>query len=106
MSIEKRQAKRITAGYKASVTYGQRTFQGIVENLSETGASVTIVSTEKDLSFTPGKEIQLKLEIQPGEILTLNCIIRWSTKLPPRGLINGMGVEIIDPPWDECKSFL
>ncbi len=106
MGIDKRVAKRITAGYKAEITFEGKTYQGVIENLSETGASITIVSQEKDLGLTPGKELKLKFEMQPDEILTLNCTIRWSTKLPPHGLINGIGLEIADPPWDESISFL
>jgi len=104
--MNKRIAKRITAGYKAKVLFEDKTYQGIIENLSETGASVTIVSQEKGLGFTPGKELKLQFEIQPGEKIDLNCTIRWSTKLPPHGLINSIGLEIIDPDWEKCNGFL
>ena len=106
MSIDKRVAKRIIAGYKAEITFEDKTYQGVIENLSETGVSITIVSQEKELSFTPGKTLKLKLEIQPDETLTLNCTIKWSTKLPPHGLINGIGLEIIDPNWEDCNCCL
>lgn len=106
MSINKRAAKRIIAGYKAEITFEDKTYQGVIENLSETGASITIVSQEKELGFTPGKTLKLRFEIQQGETLNLNCTIKWSTKLPPHGLINGIGVEIIDPNWEQCNGFL
>jgi len=106
MSIDKRVAKRIIAGYKAEITFEDKTYQGTIENLSETGANVLIVSLEEELSFTPGKTLILKFGIQPDETLTLNCTIKWSTKLPPHGLIKGIGVEIIDPPWEENNCFL
>ncbi|GBE04154.1 PilZ domain protein [bacterium BMS3Abin09] len=103
---KKRIAKRITAGYKAEITYEGITYHGVVENLSETGASITLVIQEKERDFIPGKALKLKFEIQPGETLDLNCTIKWSTKLPPHGLINGIGVVIIDPPWKESSNFL
>lgn len=103
---KKRIATRITAGYKADITYEDKTYQGVIENLSETGASITIVIGGKELDFTPGKTLKLEFEIQPGETISLNCKIRWSTKLPPHGQINGVGVEIIDPRWKESDSFL
>ena len=104
--MNKRIAKRITAGYKAEIVFEDKTYQGIVENLSETGASVTIVSQDKGLDFTPGKELKLKFDMHPCEKISLNCIIRWSTKLPPHGLSNGIGLEIIDPDWEQCNCFL
>jgi hypothetical protein len=106
MSKKDRVTKRITAGYKAEITFEDKTYQGVIENLSETGASITIVSQEKELSFIPGKKLKFEFEIQPGEKLVLDCIIRWSAKLPPHGIINGIGVEIMDPPWEQCSSFL
>ena len=106
MSIEKRTAKRIIASYKAEIIFEDKTYQGVIENLSETGASITIMSQEKELNFKPGKELKLKFEMQTGETFTLDCLIRWSAKLPPHGLINGIGVEIMDPPWEQCSSFL
>lgn len=106
MTKFKRVAKRITAGYKAEIIFEGKNYQGVIENLSETGVSVTIVIQEKELTFTPGKELKLTFEIQPGETVKLDCTIKWSTKLPPHGLINGIGLEIIDPNWEECAGFL
>lgn len=106
MGKDKRLARRITAGYKAEIIFEGKAYQGIIENLSETGASITIVSQDKELSFTSGKKLKLNFEMQTGEICTLNCFIRWSAKLPPHGIINGIGLEIIDPPWNQCHGFL
>lgn len=106
MTKDKRVAKRIIAGYKAEITFEDKTYQGTIENISETGANILIVSLEEGLNFTQGKTLILKFGIQPDEILTFNCIIKWSTKLPPHGFIKTIGVEIIDPNWEECRSFL
>lgn len=103
---KKRVAKRIIAGYKAEITYEDKTYQGVIENLSETGVNVTIAIQENELDFTPGKELKLKFEIQPCGTLNLNCTIRWSSKLPPHGLTNSIGLEIIDPNWEEYNCFL
>jgi hypothetical protein len=104
--MDKRETRRITAGYKAEITFDNKTYQGIIENLSETGASVTVVIKEAGIDFQPGKALDLKFEMQPGETLLLHCKIVWSSKLPPQGLINGIGLEIIDPPWNESSSFI
>jgi hypothetical protein len=106
MGKNDRVAKRITAGYKAEIIFEDKTYQGAIENLSETGANITIVIQEKELSLTPGKKLKLEFESQPGEKISLDCIIRWTTKLPPHGLINVIGVEIIDPNWEQCNGFL
>ena len=106
MDKNNRAARRITAGYKAEIIFEDKTYQGVIENLSETGASITIISQDKSLKFTPGKKMNLTFEIQPGEKISVDCIIRWSTKLPPHGIINGIGLEIIDPHWEECNCFL
>lgn len=106
MGKEKRTAKRIITGYKAEIFFEDKTYNGVIENLSATGASVTIVSQGKDLNFPPGKELKLDFEIQSGDKLSLNCIIRWSSKLQPNGLFTSIGMEIIDPNWEECSGFL
>ena len=106
MSIDKRIAQRITAGYKAEIFFEDKTYQGVIESLSATGGSITIVSQEEELGFTPGKELKLKFKTLPGESLELTATIRWSTKLPPHGLIHGVGFVITDPPWNESRSFI
>ncbi len=104
--MDKRRAKRIIAGYKAEITFEDKTYDGVIENLSASGASLTIRDQEKDLNFTLGETLKLQFEIQPGEMLSLNCTIKWFTKSPALGRINSIGVQIQDPNWEECKSFL
>ncbi len=106
MSKCKRLTTRITAGYKAEITFEDKTYQGIVENLSETGANITILIQEKEPLFLPGKELKIKFLMQTDETVTFDGLIRWSAKLPPRGLINGIGLEITDPNWEQWNSFL
>ena len=94
MSECKRLATRITAGYKAEITFEDKTYQGIVENLSETGANITIVIQEKEPLFPPGKELKITFKMQTDETITFD------------GLINGIGLEIMDPNWEQWNCFL
>jgi hypothetical protein len=106
MSECKRAATRITAGYKAEITFEGKTYHGIVENLSETGVNITIVIQEKEPIFPPGKKLKITFVVQTDETVTFDCLIRWAAKLPPQGLNNGIGLEILDPNWEQWNSFL
>ncbi len=106
MSECKRIATRITAGYKAKITFEDNTYLGIVENLSETGANITIVIQEKKPLFTPEKELKITFLMQTDETVTFDCRIKWSAQFPPHSLSNIIGLEIMDPNWEQWNSFL
>jgi hypothetical protein len=104
--MNKRQFKRITAGYKARIICGDKNYVGIIENLSETGVNVITDPIEATVDFAPGESIDLKIEVPSGETLNLHCKIKWASKIPPHGIRSRIGMEIIEPPWDKIAYFL
>ena len=101
-----RQSKRIIAGYKAEITYHDKCFTGVIENLSETGVNVLNDLSGNAPDFLPGETVSLKIETPAGEPLILTCIIKWAIKILPHNLRNRIGLEIVDPPWDKSNYFL
>ena len=104
--MEKRDAIRITAGYKAVIIYSAASYDGIVDNLSETGANIITCPAEGYPDFIPGDSIELKFEAPSGEVLNLQCKIKWSRKIHPHKARNSIGMRIIDPQWEETACFL
>ena len=67
--INKRRAKRITAGYRTEVVYEGTTSPGVIENLSALGANVLTDPLDADIEFVPDTAIELKFETPTGEIV-------------------------------------
>ncbi|GBD96555.1 PilZ domain protein [bacterium BMS3Abin06] len=104
--MEKRDARRITAGYNARIIYSTTSYDGIIDNLSETGANIITFPVESSLDFRPGESIDLKFEAPSGEVLNLQCKIKWSSKIHPHKVKNSIGMKIIDPQWEKTACFL
>ncbi len=104
--MEQRHRNRIRVGYKATIIAGDVILEGVIENLSESGASVLIYSLSPLTGFSPETALRLKFEPAPGEILNLDCRIKWIDNLHSHGMKYIFGLEIIDPPWKDSSSFL
>ena len=104
--MEKRRAKRISVGYKAEIGYDGKSFECVIENLSSTGAYIITASTSSETNFKPQETLELKFEPRPGEIVNLQCRIKWSKKISPHRLTNRIGLEILNPSWDQGTSFV
>jgi hypothetical protein len=104
--MEKRRAKRIAVGYKAEIVYDGKSFECVIENLSSTGAYIITASTSSETNFKPQETLELKFESRPGEIVNLQCRIKWSKKTSPHHLTNRIGLEILNPSWDQGTSFV
>jgi hypothetical protein len=104
--MEKRQAKRITVGYKAEIVYDGKSFECVIENLSSTGAYIITASISAETNFKPQETLELKFESGPGEVINLQCRIKWSKKTQPHHLTNRIGLEILNPSWEQSTSFV
>ncbi len=104
--INKRRAKRITAGYRAEVVYENNSYPGVIENLSALGANVLTDPLGPDIEFVPDTAIELKFETPTGETIIIKCMIMWSSKIPPHNIRHRIGMEIHDLPWDKVGMFL
>lgn len=106
MTMEKRRADRINGGFEAKFTYEGNTYNGIIDNLSESGLNFLSAPTDIEVDFKPGTLLNLEFQPSPGEKLVLNCRIKWAKKIPPRNLKYDIGMEVIDPAWEDSKYFL
>ncbi len=108
--MEKRRFRRIFTGFNAEFISGNKSYAGTISDLSENGVGVYVKTTpvENAIDCTPGTTLQLKFQPIPGETLCLDCTVKWlhTKKSPPHGLTNSIGMEIVDPPWDQSKYFL
>jgi len=104
--MEKRNFKRIVAGYKAEIIYEGKSYDGVIDDLSESGVGIIISPSETTIAIPPGAELELKFQPVSGETLNLQCKVMWLRKAPPHNLAVKIGLEIINPPWDKCDYFL
>ncbi len=104
--INNRRSKRIIAGYKAEITYYDKCYIGLIENLSETGANIITDLMHNTVDFRPGETMSIKIQAPAGEPLIITCMIKWSNRILPHNLRNRMGLEILNPPWDKSNYFL
>ena len=102
----RRQFNRIIVGQKALLISGDITLEVVIDDLSENGVSVSTRSSKPLTEFGPETLLTLNFQPAPGETLSLQCRVKWVDKLPSRGSGSMIGMEIIDPPWEQSKSFL
>jgi hypothetical protein len=74
---------------------------GFIENLSEDNICCT--TTARNLA--PGTEFNVKFQPETGEAMHLNCRLKWSYEIPPHGITNSIGMEILNQPV-QYKTFL
>ncbi|MBI5099699.1 MAG: PilZ domain-containing protein [Nitrospirae bacterium] len=104
--MENRRSKRIAVGYKAEIIYGGKSFECVIENLSNVGAYIVTASTNTEINFKPQEMLELRFEPNSGEIVNLQCRIMWSKQTLPHRLTNRIGLEILNPSWDQSTSFV
>jgi hypothetical protein len=104
--MERRRSKRITVSLKAERISGNMKKAVMIENISERGISMITAPAKTAARFKPGIDVRLKLRLSTGEILDLDCKVRWSyPRLPTEGLTSNVGLEVIDPP-QKYKKFV
>jgi len=97
--MERRRFKRIKFNLKAERISGDEKHGVFIDNISENGIYMTTSPSKEHSKYTAGTEIDLKFSLTSGETIDLRCIVRWSyVKIPPNGLTDSIGLEIIDPP--------
>ena len=104
--MEKRSAKRITAGFKADIIYNGVRYKGVIENISASGASLLTDPIDTEVEFVAYEAIDLKFEAPSGDEVTLECTIVWSSPIPPHNVRHRIGIELVGRPWDKISFFL
>ena len=101
-----RHHNRITVGQKAVLISGDITLEVVIDDLSEDGVSVSTYSSQPLMEFGPETLLTLNFQPAAGETLSLQCRVKWVDKRLPHGSGSRIGMEIINPPWEQSKSFL
>jgi hypothetical protein len=97
--MEKRRSKRIKVNLKAERISGDEKYGVFIENISENGIHIITTPSNTHKKYTPETDIDLKLCLSSGETINLHCKVIWAhLKVPPNGLTDSIGLEIIDPP--------
>jgi len=102
--MERRQSKRVTVNLKAERISCTKNCSVFIENLSESGIYITTAPTGNN-DYIPGAELDLELELSSGEVINLNCLVKWAIDNAPEDLTNSVGLVIIDPP-SRYKEFV
>ena len=90
--------KRYNVNLVSIVSSDATSYAGFIKNASEEGLAYQTYYFDSTLKKISTKEIiDLMLKMPSGEILKLNCAIKWSSEHSPWSLFK-MGMEIIDPP--------
>ncbi|MDP1758904.1 MAG: PilZ domain-containing protein [Thermodesulfovibrionales bacterium] len=104
--MEKRHFKRIRVNLKAERISGNEKYAVFIENISESGIYMLTTTSNDNKKYAPGTEIELSLKLSTGETIHLRGRTKWAYyKMPPDGLTDNIGLEIIDPP-QEYISFV
>jgi len=98
MKKERRRAKRISVNLKAERLSCTKDCSVFIENLSEYGIHMITAPPQNPSLFKPGSPVELKLKINNGETIKLQCNVKWSFDNSPEDMTNSVGLEIINPP--------
>ena len=102
--MERRESNRVTVNMKAERISCTKNCSVFIENLSGTGIYMITVPA-KNHDYIPGNEIDLELELATGDMINLNCNVKWAYDNSPDELTSSVGLEIIDPP-EEYRKFI
>lgn len=102
---ERRRSERILYRAKAESLVNDKTYRGIIENVSMEGI-LKIISNGEMLDIMPGTKVKINFPIPSGGCLKLDCEVRWLRHYPnmPHGIKHYIGMEIISPS-DDYREF-
>ena len=88
--------------FPAQLISGDERYNGFVINMSVRGVGMFVNTSfpENTINCTRGSVLGLELVTPTGELLTLQCEVRWIRiqESPSEGLTTSMGMEVIAPP--------
>lgn len=98
-SFDKRTHKRISCDLEIELITNEMNCAAFTKNISERGINITLNPFNSSFDLETEKKFEIKFQIPPGEeSLNLFCEKKWSSEVPPQGLLKEVGIEIIDPP--------
>ena len=72
-------------------------YQGVIENICDTGVHAIAASDTSVDSFVPEKVVEISFKLPSGDKICLQCEVRWVhiNKTPILGLTYRMGMEVV-----------
>ncbi len=81
---------------KANLETGTGSFEGFIENVSDSEIYMITRSSSPFPVFTSGIPVTLHIELSKG-VIDLKGRIKWTYMTPPHGLTRSLGIEITSP---------
>lgn len=98
---------RVPVYIEAELISGQKSFAGMIGNLSVDGAFVETIPTTSITPFVPGKTVDLKFSVSSKISINLGCRVIWlyTRKNESGDFVNSMGLKITAAPESYKKYF-
>jgi hypothetical protein len=97
--MERRGSRRLKVDLKAERISGRGKHTVFIENISEHGILMVVPHSDETKKFGRGTDVELNFRLGPGNAIVLSCRVRWSIPgMPPDGLTDSIGLEVIEPP--------
>jgi hypothetical protein len=98
--MENRSFQRIAVSIESDLIASDTSFSVVINNISETGICLNIISSQLKTSIHLRSEtkLRLKFQIPSEEMLYLYCRVIWSYQVSTPVVIKKVGLEIINPP--------
>jgi hypothetical protein len=98
---------RVPVYIEVEIISGQKSFAGMIGNLSLDGAFVETIPTKSVTPFIPGKTVDLKFGLSAKITLNLSCRVIWlyTKKDESGGFVNSLGLKITAAPESYNKYF-
>jgi hypothetical protein len=101
-NIEKRRYNRFDIALDCEIMVNGRSYAGVTKNVSLHGLYVRFhpVSADSMVNFSFDNALKILCNISSDNKVNLDCLVRWAhfSKDPSVGAVEGMGVEIKNPP--------
>jgi len=81
---------------KAELTTDTARCKGFIESLSTKDIYFLTSKEVPEIDCFPGAPLELEFACHNGEMINLNCKLKWAFKTPPFGLTNIIA-EVIEP---------
>lgn len=105
-SVEKRYNERMPCHLNARIVSEDKTYDGFIENASESGIGYLITSSvplRDELEINDN--VELHFQISSDDSINLNCEVVWTKRGLFSGKTIGIGINIINPP-SEYKKWI
>jgi hypothetical protein len=94
---EIRHSERISVLHEAEILSGEKSYTGIIEDISTTGMNIVVSTQGPDITFSPGVRFQVKLSAS-NKVVNVQCEARWIRidNNPSHGLTYRVALKVVE----------